>query len=282
MLNDSTTGTEVLNIANSGAATFSSNIVFGDGHFIGDDADDNLWIAGGSNENIIIDSATDIFLDAASENINLRVSGSLFGRFQRTSSAYLSVQSNGGNLRLGANNTDYWSIDEYRLYPVTDNVDDIGLANNRVKDLYLSGGVFLGGTGAANKLEDYEEGTFTPSYTGSSGNPTINYNTQVAIYTKIGNTVRVDCFISGADVTGLSGAVRLAGLPFGASGYTPITLTYCNLFNFDESEGIGGFVESGNTYVNLVYGSSKLLIQHVSADATSGTMMFTVFYKTNA
>ena len=76
--------------------------------------------------------------------------------------------------------------------------------------------------------------------------------------------------------------MRLAGLPFGASGYTPITLTYCNLFSFDETDGVGGFVESGNTYVNLVYGSSKLLIQSTSADATSGTTMFTVTYKTNA
>lgn len=30
-------------------------------------------------------------------------------------------------------------------------------------DLTLSGGVFLGGTGTANKLEDYEEGTWTPA-----------------------------------------------------------------------------------------------------------------------
>ena len=32
----------------------------------------------------------------------------------------------------------------------------------RFKDLYLSGGVYLGGTGSANQLDDYEEGTWTP------------------------------------------------------------------------------------------------------------------------
>ena len=31
---------------------------------------------------------------------------------------------------------------------------DIGLTGNRFKDLYLSGGAYLGGTGAANKLDD--------------------------------------------------------------------------------------------------------------------------------
>jgi len=223
MLNDSTTGTEVLNIANSGAATFSSNIVFGDGHFIGDDADDNLWLAGGSNENIIIDSAEDIFLDAANQNINLRVAGSAFGRLVRTSSAYLSVQSNGGNLRLGANNTDYWSIDEYRLYPVTDNVDDIGLANNRVKDLYLSGGVFLGGTGAANKLDDYEEGTWSPQiyYQNSTDQGNASNTTQTGLYTKIGRVVTVNFRliwnISGSPATDNIG---VKNLPFTGTGDT--------------------------------------------------------------
>ena len=40
---------------------------------------------------------------------------------------------------------------------------DLGLSGNRFKDLYLSGGVYLGGTAAANLLDDYEEGTWTPN-----------------------------------------------------------------------------------------------------------------------
>jgi hypothetical protein len=39
---------------------------------------------------------------------------------------------------------------------------DLGVAGAKFKDLYLSGGVYLGGTGAANLLDDYEEGTWTP------------------------------------------------------------------------------------------------------------------------
>ena len=39
---------------------------------------------------------------------------------------------------------------------------DLGDETRRFKDLYLSGGVYLGGTGSANKLDDYEEGTWTP------------------------------------------------------------------------------------------------------------------------
>ena len=42
-----------------------------------------------------------------------------------------------------------------------DNVISLGDTGQRFKDLYLSGGVYLGGTGSANKLDDYETGTFT-------------------------------------------------------------------------------------------------------------------------
>lgn len=54
------------------------------------------------------------------------------------------------------------------------------------------GAVYLGGTGAANKLDDYEEGTFTPTYTvaggGTAGTVT---STNVGTYTKVGSVVTV-------------------------------------------------------------------------------------------
>jgi hypothetical protein len=45
----------------------------------------------------------------------------------------------------------------------TDNLMDIGSSSKRFKDLYLSGSVYLGGTTSANALDDYEEGTWTPT-----------------------------------------------------------------------------------------------------------------------
>ena len=43
-----------LDMSDAGAATFNSNITFGDGHSIGDDADDNLLIASSASENMMI------------------------------------------------------------------------------------------------------------------------------------------------------------------------------------------------------------------------------------
>jgi len=83
-------------------------------------------------------------------------------------------------------------------------------------DLTLdSNGIYLGGTGAANYLDDYEEGTWTPTITSSGAAGSVTYSERSAIYTKIGNLVQVqaDIRIIGNTNT-LSGTLRIGGLPF--------------------------------------------------------------------
>ena len=90
----------------------------------------------------------------------------------------------------------------------TDGADDLGSTTARWKDLHLSGGVYLGGTGSANKLDDYEEGTWTPSLGGNA-----TYFLQSGVYTKIGNTVTVHCRMT-IDVLGTGSSSVMSGLPF--------------------------------------------------------------------
>ena len=69
-------------------------------------------------------------------------------------------------------------------------------------------------------LNDYETGTFTPSYNGINSNPTVVYSTQQGYYTKIGNVVFVTIRITITSASGGSGGLRIGGLPFnqGSSG----------------------------------------------------------------
>ena len=103
----------------------------------------------------------------------------------------------------------------------TDNTVDLGASSTRFKDIYLSGGAFLGGTGSANKLEDYEEGTFTLAVSsGFTLDATFSQS-----YRKIGDIVHV--FISfQADVTNGTECV-LTGLPFNcAVGNEPVLVLF--------------------------------------------------------
>ena len=74
------------------------------------------------------------------------------------------------------------------------NVDadiDLGQSVNRWKDLYLSGGVYLGGTGSANKLDDYETGTWTPSFSFDVNGTGITYGVRSGRYVKVGDLVTI-------------------------------------------------------------------------------------------
>jgi hypothetical protein len=98
---------------------------------------------------------------------------------------------------------------------VADNNTDLGSTAARWRDIYLGGGLYVGGTAAANKLDDYEEGSWTPVLIGSTTNPSPVYDRNIGNYTKIGNTVRVNGYIgltSGS--TGGTGSLLISGLPF--------------------------------------------------------------------
>jgi len=102
----------------------------------------------------------------------------------------------------------------------TGNTMAIGQPSFKFSDLYLSGGAYLGGTGSANKLDDYEEGTWNPSLTPSNGSFTsITYQTRDGRYTKIGNIVTLSCRISTNAITigAGSGNVQVTNLPFNTS-----------------------------------------------------------------
>lgn len=99
---------------------------------------------------------------------------------------------------------------------LVDNAMNIGSASYRFKDLYLSGGAYIGGTGSANYLDDYEEGTWDPTLDGSTGNPsgTASSTQNVGFYTKVGRMVMASFRVEYSSVSGGSGAFRIGGLPF--------------------------------------------------------------------
>ena len=79
-----------------------------------------------------------------------------------------------------------------------------------------SGGIqFNGDTAAANALDDYEEGTFTPVLDGTAGaSPVVSYSVRSGYYTKIGNVVNASLYITVSSISGGSGNIRISGLPF--------------------------------------------------------------------
>jgi len=97
---------------------------------------------------------------------------------------------------------------------------DLGTANGannptvKVSILPTGGITFNGDTAAANALDDYEEGTWTPAFYTSGGVTTTTTTTNYGIYTKIGRMVYIHAKLH-VTLSSLPGQiVTVTGLPF--------------------------------------------------------------------
>ena len=113
------------------------------------------------------------------------------------------------------------------VFPATqisasDNTIDLGSANYRWKDIFLSGGVNFSananaGGMSSETLDDYEEGTWTPGLNGSG----YTFGTHTGTYVKVG---RVCTVVGKLVVTGVgtntSNMGSLTGFPFAALNTT--------------------------------------------------------------
>tara|TARA_R100000234_G_C4844366_1_gene112462 strand:+ start:28 stop:471 length:444 start_codon:yes stop_codon:yes gene_type:complete len=75
--------------------------------------------------------------------------------------------------------------------------------------------IFIGGTGTANELDDYEEGTWTVGFKFSNQNFNGSYGARTGLYTKIGRQVNVSFQLVIANKgSNTSGYPMIRGLPF--------------------------------------------------------------------
>ena len=168
---------------------------------------------------------------------------------------------------------------------------DLGLSNARFKNLYLSGGVYLGGTGSANKLDSYEEGTWTPVFSDEASGGNTATGSIRGLYTKIGNQVTVTCTAIGLSTSGMNSVndLRIQGLPFTPSSYTSPNnywtgATRFKNVSFNTNGWVSANVLDATTYVRLtetVVGTANDNII-VSQILSSADVYFTLTYQTNS
>ena len=115
-------------------------------------------------------------------------------------------------------------------------------------------------TAAANALDDYEEGTCTPSFQPASGSYGYIYRT--GHYTRIGDVVHLTASISVNGATNASGEVQITGLPFSVRGVN-------STWSGEGGHGVGRWFYAGpNHYCFLVCDNSTDRIRVHKADGT--------------
>jgi len=135
------------------------------------------------------------------------------------------------------------------LNSARDNAIDLGSTSDRFKDLYLSGGVYLGGTGSTNKLSDYEEGTFTPSLDFGSGNTGITYGSASGKFVKVGNLVTVWIYLYITNKGTSTGQASVGGLPFAINNPVGVFSPLGDRGRINTGgEGVSAYISGGSAF----------------------------------
>jgi hypothetical protein len=215
-------------------------------------ADGRLWVSTSSDDSIFNRAGTDGgILSFRKNGTTVGSIGTTGGDIGLTTSAnarsvYIGGANSGGSARYLNFDLDVQAggsssgNEGGAFFSSVDDVTDLGTASNRFNDLYLSGGVYLGGTGSANKLDDYEEGTFAPTFTpDTSGSLPLQSAYDTMQYVKIGNWVTLSGFIRAATPSSPVGSSpNLGNFPFtvadlsDAAGRSSGSVSY-----FDDSAG---------------------------------------------
>jgi hypothetical protein len=254
--------------------------------------------SGASNNGINLLATGQVFAAYAGNVANfnqLGTSGGSIINFDVDGSTVGSIGTDSTRLTIGSGDTGLLiagDLDNITPYNTSTNASrdaavDLGNSGVRFKDLYLSGGVYLGGTGSANKLDDYETGTFTPTIEGDSTAGTTGYGSQIGRYVRVGDLVHFQIKVQWTSQTG-SGGIRVSGLPFtqffnGTSGSgTPVSMytMACANLTFTGSQ-IYGFAVSNTNKLGLAQFSSGVGSSTIAMD-TSAIVEVTGTYYTTA
>lgn len=280
-----------INYIQSGTATSSSSaapLVFtnvgGSGETMRIDSSGDLIVGGtssGANDAVSISNTGYIQAIVNGDTVgyfNRRTSDGEILRFQKDGTTVGIIGTEGGDLNIGNGDAGLQFINgtqSVRPFNVTTNarIDaqvDLGMASTRFKDAYLSGGIFLGGAVAANKLDDYEEGHHEPTVAMStSGTITLSTSYDRFSYTKIGRLVTITGNPRISSVSSPVGTVSFT-LPFAAaSGATDEKRSGGVIRYYDNSAGSGSYNKA--LAWQIVENTSTLVIDNVNTDGSNLT-----------
>jgi len=196
---------------------------------------------------------------------NRKTSDGTIAEFRKDNGTVGTISAASTNVIYG-NDTRGIKIEDALIIPrdvddtTADSQMDLGSSTSRFKDLYLSGGAYLGGTAAANKLDDYEEGTFTPVVADASTGGNTATGTFTGRYTKIGNLVCVQIVLTNINTTGLTAGNQLfvRDLPF-----TSVGGNFTNSAPYTNNVTFSGYLTS-------IFGASRTFLYFQDNNSGSG------------
>ena len=156
-------------------------------------------------------------------------------------------------------------------------------------DIEVSGGIYLGGTGSANYLDDYEVGTWTPAFEPASGSfSSITYSStqNIGRYIKVGK--QVTCLLqtntSSISLGTAAVGLKITGLPFTPMNGSAIGGGACNVTqNWGTTpDPIGFLIGSTDAVAHLRTGNQQQVLPSTLRTTNDSNQMWAVITYTTA
>jgi len=199
--------------------------------------------------------------------LNRKTNDGAIAIFRKDGSAVGQINADGGRLLIASTNAGLrFDSSNSAIFPrksdntTSDNAIGLGLAGHRFTSLYLSDGVYVSGTADGNKLDNYDEGTWTPVL--SDGSSSLTLGVAVAFYTRIGNSVHAEFYIQRTDSASNTATMILQGLPF-AHKAIPAIVGQCWIDNTSSSD-IRCFLYLPTSYQQLYFVKAGASSSYVS------------------
>ena len=129
---------------------------------------------------------------------------------------------------------------------------------------------------SSQTLDDYEEGTWSPTLT--SGTASLSD----CIYTKIGNIVTLSGYLYNFSDRGSSNNIGIQSLPYNNAVSQACGNTFGRYLGVDGAGGLCNYVSSNTIYLYEVNNSDYLALEHVDLTNVASAIYFAATYRTNS
>jgi len=241
---------------------------------------DEVQIVTGGTTRATVDSSGNVGIGrtpvSGASGYVLQLRGTSFQSFLQFSTATQGDTLSDGFV-IGSDNTNAYIIQRENSH-----ISFFANSAERLRILPSGGITFNGDTAAANALDDYEEGTWTPTI----ANLTLGNGSLTAHYTKTGNICHLSFRLVGGSTTSFAGSMNgITGFPFSSalasnSGYLTASNPNNNWFGFTQQYNAG----SGSNFIQWDVGSNNNSVGSNTVPFTWGDntfMRFNMTYRTD-
>jgi len=270
-------------VSKSAGGTFDGDVtltnIAGGAVFNEDSADVDFRVESNGQANML-------FVDGGNDRVGIGTN---------SPSEVFEVHSGAGNIGAKFVSTDALAVVAYKDNSTSDVVfagasgDNFAVSHD-ILFTNASKGVYLGVTSAtaANLLNDYEEGTFTPVFAFGGSTNGLTYGNKVGSYTKVGNRVHTSGIVqlTGKDGAAIgSGTVTIVGFPFTVTNnnnaYAAAGLRMQNI-TFADSPSLATIINSTTADLREITNAGSVTTLNNGNIAADSYVIFSLSYQTDA